>query len=79
MMASWCWPSSASSSTCGSNSLAKWVPVPKPAAPLTPVDPKPVLEPDGRYSQVFITVNGKRFVEVVEPSGFVLWLQEVQQ
>jgi len=25
---------------------------------------------------VFITVNGKRFAEIVEPSGFVLWLME---
>jgi hypothetical protein len=57
--------------------VAKWVPVPKPAAQLTAVDPAPVLEPDGRTSQVFITVNGKRFAEVVEPTGFVLWLMEV--
>jgi len=56
--------------------MAKWVTVPKPAAQLTAVDPTPVLEPDGRTSQVFITVNGKRFVEVVEPTGFVLWLME---
>lgn len=57
--------------------MAKWVAVPKPAAQLTPVDPAPVLENDGRTSQVFITANGKRFAEVVEPTGFVLWLQEV--
>ena len=57
--------------------MSKWVAVPKPAAQLTAVDPAPVLEPDGRTSQVFITVNGKRFAEVVETSGFVLWLMEV--
>lgn len=59
--------------------MSKWVPVPKPAAQLTPVDPTPVKEPDGKVSQVFITATGKRFVEVVEPNGFVLWLQEVTQ
>lgn len=57
--------------------MSKWVPVPKPAATLAPVDLEPVREPDGRTSQVFITVNGKRFAEVVEPTGFVLWLMEV--
>jgi len=57
--------------------VSRWVPVAKPFATLTPVDPAPVEEPDGRKSQVFVTANGKRFAEVVEPSGFVLWLQEV--
>jgi hypothetical protein len=57
--------------------MSRWVPVTKPAAQLTKVDPAPVLEPDGRTSQVFITATGKRFAELVEPSGFVLWLQEV--
>ncbi len=57
--------------------MSRWVPVAKPFATLTPVDPVPVLEPDNRTSQVFVTANGKRFAEVVEPSGFVIWLQEV--
>jgi hypothetical protein len=57
--------------------VSKWVPVPKPQAQLTPVEPAPVLEQDGRTSQVFITANGKRFAELVEPTGFVLWLMEV--
>jgi hypothetical protein len=57
--------------------VSKWVAVPKPSAQLTMVDLTPVLEADGRTSQVFITVNGKRFAEVVEPTGFVLWLMEV--
>lgn len=57
--------------------MPKWVPVPKPSAVLTAVDPEPVTEPDGRVTQLFQTVNGKRFLEVVEKSGFVLWLQEV--
>ena len=57
--------------------MPRWVPVTKPAAQLTAVDPEPVLENDGRTSQVFITATGKRFAEIVEPTGFVLWLQEV--
>jgi len=57
--------------------MTKWVAVPKPAAQLTPVDAAPVREPDGKMSQVFVTSSGKRFVEVVEPNGFVLWLMEV--
>jgi len=59
--------------------MRKWVTTTKPGAPLTPVDPEPVAEPDGRTSQEFTTVNGKRFLEIVEPHGFVLWLQEVTQ
>jgi hypothetical protein len=57
--------------------MAKWAAVPKPSAALTPVEPEPTREDDGRTSQVFQTVNGKRFVELVYPSGFILWLQEV--
>jgi hypothetical protein len=59
--------------------MPKWVPTTKPSAPLTAVEPEPTLEDDGRMTQLFQTVNGKRFIEVVYPTGFVLWLQEVTQ
>jgi hypothetical protein len=59
--------------------MRKWVPTVKPAAALTAVDPEPVLEANGNKTQLFQTVNGKQFLEVVEPHGKVTWLVEVTQ
>lgn len=36
-----------------------------------------VLLPDGSAVYVFSTRFGARFAKVIEPTGFILWLQEV--
>lgn len=57
--------------------MTKWVPVPKPAAELA-LDPTKEHEVfEGHEIDVFLTKNGVRFARMVEPTGFVLWLQEV--
>ena len=53
-----------------------WTAVSKPKAPLTPVDPQPVKQPDGSTVQVFQSASGVRFAQVVEATGFVLWMQD---
>jgi len=57
--------------------VSKWVPVPKPVAELELDDPPEQKDSDGREITHFKTRFGVRFARVVEPSGFVLWLQEV--
>ncbi len=58
--------------------MSKWVATSKPSAEMEPVDPEPVTESDGSTRQIFQTRFGKRFARIVEPGGFVLWLQEVE-
>ncbi len=53
-----------------------WVAVAKPKAVLIPVDAEPVKQPDGSTVQVFRTERDERFAQVVEPTGFVQWLQD---
>jgi len=48
----------------------------KPGAHLT-ADGTGVVESNGNEIHYYHTRNGVRFARVVEPSGFVLWLQEV--
>ena len=57
--------------------MSKWVPVPKPAAELFPDEPAEETDVEGNVITHFKTFYGVRFARVVEPSGFVLWLQEV--
>jgi hypothetical protein len=57
--------------------MPKWVAVPKPAAELEPDKPDETTDVEGNVVTHFKTKNGVRFARVVEPSGFVLWLQEV--
>ncbi len=56
---------------------ARWVPVPKPVAELELDDRAELINEDGRVVTYYRTKFGVRFARVVEPSGFVLWLQEV--
>jgi hypothetical protein len=55
-----------------------WVAVPKPAAELEPDKPDEATDDQGNVVTHWKTKNGVRFARVVEPSGFVLWLQEVK-
>lgn len=57
--------------------MSRWIPVPPPDAPLEPVDRAEVPEDNGDITRVFRTTRGVRFVKIVEPSGFVYWMQEV--
>jgi len=57
--------------------VSRWTPVPQPKAALEPLELEPTTEANGDRTQVFRTANGVRFVKIVEPTGFVYWLQEV--
>jgi hypothetical protein len=57
--------------------VAKWVATPKPAAELFEQLDLARKDPDGTEVRIFQTQFGKRFAEVVEPNGFIVWLQEV--
>lgn len=57
--------------------MSKWVTATQPAAELTPQGEQITDSTTGNKVQHFVTKNGVRFAQVVEPSGFVLWLQEV--
>ena len=57
--------------------MSKWVAVPKPSAELEPDLPVEGTDVEGNVVTHFKTKNGVRFARVVDPSGFVLWLQEV--
>jgi hypothetical protein len=58
--------------------MSKWVPVPKPAAELELDEPAEHTDAEGNVITHYKTKFGKRYARVVEPTGFVLWLQEVQ-
>lgn len=55
----------------------KWIAVPKPSAELEQEQPEPETRDDNAKIYYFRTRYGVRFAQVVETSGFVLWLQEV--
>jgi len=55
--------------------MARWVTTPKPSAELTPEPAAAEVREDGARIFYYHTANGVRFAEVVEPTGFVLWLQ----
>ncbi len=57
--------------------VSKWVAVPKPGAELEPDKPDETIDVEGNVITHFKTRFGVRYARVVEPSGFVLWLQEV--
>jgi hypothetical protein len=57
--------------------VPKWIAVPKPVAELEPDLPEEEKDVDGNVITHFKSKFGVRFARVVEPSGFVLWLQEV--
>jgi hypothetical protein len=57
--------------------VSKWVTSAQPAAELTPQGEEILDESTGNKVQHFVTKNGVRFARVVEPTGFILWLQEV--
>lgn len=58
--------------------MTKWVPVPKPVAELELDEPPEAIDVEGHVVTHYKTKFGVRFARVVDPSGFVLWLQEVQ-
>ena len=57
--------------------MSKWIAVPKPVAELEPDKPDEEKDVEGNTITHFKTKFGVRYARVVEPSGFVLWLQEV--
>ncbi len=57
--------------------MSKWIAVPQPVAPLEQETPHTELRDDGATIYYFRTKYGVRFAQVVETTGFVLWLQEV--
>jgi hypothetical protein len=57
--------------------MAKWIAVPKPVAELELDKPDESTDAEGNVVTHFKTKFGVRFARVVEPTGFVLWLQEV--
>lgn len=57
--------------------VSKWVPVPKPSAELELDQPEEYTDSEGNVITHYKTRFGARYARVVEPSGFVLWVQEV--
>lgn len=57
----------------------RWVPVPKPQAELEPDPQGEKVDEEGNVVTYFRTKFGVRFARVVEPTGFVMWMQEVNQ
>ena len=55
----------------------KWVTVAKPVAELELDEPAEHTDAEGNTVTHFKTKYGVRFARLVEPSGFILWLQEV--
>jgi hypothetical protein len=53
----------------------KWITESKPAADLHAIDPDPLDRGDGTTVQRYTTDKGVVHARVVEPSGFVLWMQ----
>lgn len=56
--------------------MARWVTTPKPSAELVAEPEATEQKSDGTRVLYYHTANGVRFAEVVEPTGFVLWLQQ---
>jgi hypothetical protein len=54
-----------------------WVTTAQPSAPLEVEPPGEQDGEDGNKVTIFKTAFGKRFARVVEPTGFIYWLQEV--
>lgn len=54
-----------------------WVTTAQPSAALTPTPEGEQDTPHGDKVTIFATVTGKRFARVVEPTGFIYWLQEI--
>jgi hypothetical protein len=54
-----------------------WVTIAQPGAELTPEEPGEKEAANGDKVTIFRTAFGKRFARVVEPSGFIYWLQEI--
>lgn len=58
--------------------VSKWVTTAKPSAELE-LDPEPERkDEEGNVVTYFRTRFGVRYARVVEPTGFVMWLQEVE-
>ncbi len=57
--------------------MSKWVAVPQPSAELEQEQPGEETSVEGNKITYFRTRFGVRFARVVEPTGFVLWLQEM--
>lgn len=57
--------------------MLRWVTTPKPSAELQQESEEPERRDDGALITYFRTKYGVRFAQVVEPTGFVLWLKEV--
>ena len=56
-----------------------WVVTTQPAAALKIQGPDEYDTRHGDIVTIFVTAHGARFARVVEPSGFVYWLQEREQ
>ena len=56
--------------------MARWVTTAQPSAALTPEPAATETLADGTKVFYYHTANGVRFAERVEPTGFVIWLQQ---
>lgn len=56
--------------------MSKWVTSAKPAAALTAEADEPETRDDGAKIYYWRTKYGTRFAQIVEPTGFILWLRE---
>ncbi len=57
--------------------MSTWHTSSPPKAELTLETDEEVVPETGNRVTIFRTKNGVRFARVVEPGGFVIWLQEV--
>lgn len=57
--------------------MSRWVTSPPPSAQLELESPTPEMRDDGAEVRYYRTKYGVRFSQVIEPSGFVLWLREI--
>lgn len=55
-----------------------WVTTNQPTAELVAEPDGPVTRDDGTVITIFKTRFDKRYAKLVEPSGFILWLQETK-
>jgi len=58
--------------------MVRWVTTTKPKAQLTELPELHFINNDGDAVRIFQTAFGTQFAEVVEVSGFVLWLRKLE-
>jgi len=57
--------------------MSRWVTTAQPSAELTAEPEFTEKADDGSTIYYWHTKNGVRFAQRVEPTGFILWLQEI--